>query len=66
MQAVIGYPALSQRIPGSSVRTLRRMVAEGAIPFRRLSGKLVVFDCDAVQKALLSDRADGQTPAPRG
>jgi predicted site-specific integrase-resolvase len=53
MNVVFGYQQLSNRLPGVSIRTLRRLVAAGAIPFRRLSGKVVVFDLDAVQKALM-------------
>jgi hypothetical protein len=58
MQAVFGYEALVAKIPGASERTFRRMVAQGSIPHRRLSGKLIVFDVDAVQRALLSTRGE--------
>lgn len=55
MHVVIGYPALAAELPGASVRTLRRMVHNGQIPFRRLSGKLVAFDLDAVSRALIGE-----------
>jgi hypothetical protein len=55
MNVVFGYQQLANHLPGISIRALRRLVASGSIPFRRLSGKTVAFDIDAVQKALMHE-----------